>query len=230
MNPPKVIVTGLGHAGSTYIMDIFDALGIDIGDGPMNDDPSGYPDKETRHGREWEQFLDICREMNAKMSQRHRFPYETTMDYEKLFESGDVWISYFIEKIDEIDFPAIVKYPDFGWGWLIDLFEPEYVIVCKRHPVDWIDSMQRWEDRKGSKTRPTKSEMLGTYTFQIGNVISSLEMLDIDYGFIDFPKSIESSLYLADVLKPALEVLGDKWNRDDIYNAYKNVVREDWIA
>jgi len=211
-------------------MDIFNALpGVDIGSGAMNDDPSGYPDEKTRHGREWEPFLAICREMNSKMAQHYCFPYETAMDYEKLFELGDVWLSYFTEKIDQVDFPEVVKYPDFGWGWLIDLFEPEYVIVCNRHPVDWVNSMQRWEDRKRSKTRPTKSEMLTTYTFQIGNIISSLEMLHINYGFIDFPKSTEDHLYLADALKPAFEVLGGKWSRDDVYNAHRDVFREDWI-
>jgi hypothetical protein len=227
MSNPKVIITGLTHSGSTYLINVFGALGIDI----INN--QGMVDWTEKHGRENGPFVRLAREIARAVSADHYTPpLDMKVDSSKIFDKSIR--SNIKNYIDQKSFPEIVKFPNEGWNWLIDLFDPELVVVTFRSPTGWMNSMERWNiDAFEKETVPTivpPVDKFNAYESIFGATIGSLEHHNIDYTIVHYPRSAEDPVYLYNSILPALEVLGNESSVEDVCSAYKNIVRKEWIA
>jgi hypothetical protein len=216
MSKPEIIITGLGHAGSTYLMNIFDELGLDVGeDGQLFDE-------NRRHGREYAPAVNIHRRVTNTLSKTRHRPYVTILDPSKVFDPNIK--RNFKEEIGNHHFPQVIKSPNTGWTWFIDLFEPKFVIVCYSNPLGWMASMLRWSRKNTPNEVPTDIEVLKAHINIFGSTVSSLEYHEIDYSIIDFPKSVESAEYLSNQLRPCLNILKLDISDSEIYEAFNKVV------
>lgn len=226
MSKPKVIITGLTHSGSTYLTNIFSALGIDI----IND--QSMVDWTEKHGRENSPFVKHGRMIANQISSGYNPPLDMKIDPSNIFDD-DIRLEI-KQSIDEHSFPQLVKFPNEGWNWLIDLFDPELVIVTFRSPLGWMDSMSRWNNDAYSKGAVPAIvppiDKFNAYESIFGHTIASLEHHDIDYTVVHYPKSAEDPIYLFDKITKALEILENNSSVEDICSAYKSVVRTDWIT
>lgn len=222
MSKPKIIITGLGHAGSTYLMRIFQTLDVDVGDS------ESIFDSHFFQGREWVPATELHKEMIKSVSCYWRAPYELMMDPTKMFDPATR--NHFKNKINDLDFPEIIKSPNNGWVWFIDLFQPKYVLVTYRNPQGWMDSMLRWNKRHRPFKIESAENMQAAHTRYVGNSISALEYHNIDYSVITYPDSAESAEYLVDRIRPALDVSGHKHITDnEIRDAFKEICKQEAI-
>ena len=162
---PEIIITGLGHAGSTYLVNIFDKLNIDIGD------EDEIHDDHNLQGREYRPAVNLHNQIADAISDFRHDPYINHFDPNKIFDS-DIR-SHFKTIIDQHNWPRLIKSPNSGWVWLIDLFEPKHVIVCYRNPMGWTDSMLRWNRRRRPNEIATDIEIMEAHNNIFGRFFVS---------------------------------------------------------
>ena len=189
-------------------------------------------DWTEKHGRENGPFVRYAREIASAISADHYTPpLDMKIDSLKIFDESIR--SKIKSEIDQWEFPEIVKFPNEGWLWLIDLFDPELVIVTYRSPTGWMDSMERWDqdafEKLSNHAKTSTIDKFDSYASIFGHTVASLEYHKIDYTIAHYPRSATEPTYLHDTIKPALDILGYDFSINDIYEANSMVVRKDWI-
>lgn len=214
---PEIIITGLGHAGSTYLVNIFDQLGINIG----NEDT--IHDDDDLRGREYSPAVNIHHQISDSISEIRYRPYVTRLDPSKVF--NDEIRDRFKDIINQHDYPQLIKSPNTGWAWFIDLFEPKHVIVCYRDPIGWTDSMLRWNKKYRPNDIASEIEIMEAHNNIFGSTLAALEYHNISYNIISYPKSTENPSYLAEKIKPSCRIAGLHGSQlnHDIIHAFREV-------
>lgn len=227
MGNPKVIITGLTHSGSTFLIDIFKELGVDIGS------ENQWIEWSPKHGREFGPFVNICREIAMLVSPKYNPPMDMKIDPNKIFHP--VVNETIDQYIQGTDFPDVVKFPNEGWIWLLELFNPDHVIVTIRKPTGWLNSMNRWDENSlevhgHSHTLTHDIDKFESYASVLGHTFASLELNQIPYDTIEYPRSAMDALYLADIIIPIIQSMGYDIEYIDFFNIYDEVVKREWIV
>ena len=134
MKSPEIYITGVGFSGTTFVTKMARELSLDIGT-----DLSGREGEEEVKGLEWTPFRDISLRSGLFMGRA---------------KEPDIprWTSIMIENIPriqrefsngfELDYPQVIKCPEYGQSFFLDIFKPKHVIVCYRDLVSTAISLK----------------------------------------------------------------------------------------
>ena len=209
---PNILVTGLGHSGTTYVMQLIEACGWDLGSPLFNTD--------ERKGLEWLPLQRLSVEIGEALGRTDK-PVRPDWNWIDLERREEVRQD-FKERIEALDCPPVVKCPDFGEHAVLSLLKPGHVIFMQRSLDDWTLSMR---GNAHARRNLTSREIFHAGALGMGLLLDALETQNIPYKLVNYPRVARDVEYAWDRLGAVLEV-----DREAFEGAHAASSRPDWIG
>lgn len=188
MYMPTVYITGMGGSGTTFTFHLFYNAGwqTETDTSPLGRSfggPSGQ--YGTHRGMEWIPFRLIAQCIGEEMGRPQGKAYWTEYELEKV----PLLRGKYSSLVQSLDYPEVIKCPDFGQHILFDYFKPKHTIVMVR-PVD-----DRAERAKGLYGQGLEDDIAFGTAAGTGLIIHALEDAQLSYTVVQFPKVVEDIGY-----------------------------------
>jgi ubiquinone/menaquinone biosynthesis C-methylase UbiE len=207
---PKVLVTGLGVSGTTYMIRLIGACGFDLG--------QGHHGMDDRKGWEWQPLWKLSVEIWSALGRRAYEPIIPEWNHiqpERLEELRE----QFHSRIEALECPHAVKVPEAS-PILISCLRPGHVIFMHRPMNSWVRSLLGHPNY----CHMTRSELFHGAMIAKGLLLDALESEQIPYTVVSYPRIAKDAAYAWDKLGRLLQV-----DREVFDAAYNSVTRSDWI-
>lgn len=171
---PSLYVTGMNHAGSTWVMSLLKELGWDLG-GPLRVDP------EQRMGLVLQPLWDLWIEINHRFGHAFGAAWHTYW-WSLAPEDRERIIKEYRAKVEGLRIPAVVKSKHAPQVWL-PILRPKHVIVMARPVEQWMTSVEVREGQHGESRAEEAHNELG----QIGATQAVCMGLKIPFTVVPWP-------------------------------------------
>lgn len=204
---PRVVVTGVGYSGTTFVMRLARELGWDL-------DEANLHGRDERKGLEWEPFWKLSTEVSKYLGRVHEpvKPWWTRV----LLHNPDLIRDSLKEQLNAMPFPPIVKCPDYGQSLFLDLLEPEMVIICHRNLKDIAQSMKA--DNIFALQNLSLQEVYDGVALAYGHLVNDVQICGLNSVIAAFPAMVLNMEYAWSVLggplqAPSQETFADAWGK-----------------
>lgn len=210
---PKIVVTGVGYSGTTFVIRLAKELGWDIGEPQLHG-------RDERKGMEWEPFWKFSVQVSRYLGRQ----YEPVQRWwsRTLIENRDIIREAVKSDIDQMPFPSIVKCPDYGQMEFVDLLQPELIIVCHRKLEDVAKSMK--SDNIYALQNLSLQEVYDGVALAYGHLMDAVQNSGIDARIVSFPHMALDSEYAAKALAEPL-----KTDKETFLKAWGTVANPEWV-
>lgn len=220
---PRVLISGLGHTGTSFVANLFYAMGAGMGS-----ELQGGPG--VRKGMEWRPFHLLCAELARKLGEGALpdvLPLWERLDRERVQEVMDE----FAPRFRKLEYPAVVKNPESGhWGFL-NAINPGYMVICARDLDEWAESMIHGQEHARNADREALKR---AGKMQQDHILDKVAKLGVSHSVVSFPEMVESWRYAWDRLADGLVQCGavsradsDKFRFRDTHD---RLARQEWIG
>lgn len=170
MNPPDVFITGLGHSGTSWCIDLFQAAGFDIGSELKHANPG--------QGREWLPAWRLINEAGPVADWTYRWCPDPQDAAAKRDDIGP--------QLAELDWPPAVKIPGVNTSVFWDYIQPRHVVVMIRDP-------HVWANRVATKPDVAMEDRPRQYRIAVEHIQRSLASRP--HTFVEFERAVGDADY-----------------------------------
>lgn len=217
---PQIYVTGLLNSGTTWMFNLLWRSGYDVGN--INDLNGNNVLPEMRKGGEWQPFFKIAKKIGIELfSEEEQYPFLTSTrkcNINNLKSLRDTINEKF--PVSHLEFPELVKVPEFGQCFLLDKIKPKHTVVMLRNMEDWVDSVL------GGKDETLQAEVIRGGIFAKGCLYYELDRCNLDYTVLYYPKAALDSKYTYKKIK---HLLDGKVTKEQFTDIHKKLLNLGWI-
>lgn len=193
--PPDVYVTGTGYSGTTFVIELAQALGLDVG-APLTHS------LDHKKGFEWIPFKNFAQQTATLLGRK--FEPECVNWVRVLPENEAIVRAQAGPVLADMEFPQIVKCPDYGQSVVLDLINPGMTVIVHRSMEKVAVAMKNQNFL--ALQRLSISELCDSIAMQLGVLMDNVIRHGRPYRIIEFPRVVDDVEYatemLADILSP----------------------------
>lgn len=200
MAPPEVFITGLGHSGTSWCIDLFRTSGFGIG--------TELKHANAGQGREWLPAWRLINEAGPTADWTYQWCPDPEDAATKRDEVGP--------RLAELDWPEVVKVPGVNASAFWDYVQPGHVVVMIRDP-------EVWARRVATKPDVAMQDRPHQYRIAVDHIGRSLA--DRPHTFVEFERAVDDVDYAYRKLGPLCRL-----EKDAFTGAHEGLTQPDWVT